>query len=124
MQILPPALRILAVALLASAVLAHAAPAQLVSPFGKSRERSSMDPEDLKLMEKAMRDALEKYSVGATSTWESQKTGRAGQAVVTRTYEMRGMRCAELTHQFTKGPGTSYSAPMCKTEDGTWKLAY
>ena len=98
--------------------------AQLVSPFGKSRERSSMDPEDLKLMEKAMRDALEKYSVGATSTWESQKTGRAGQAVVTKTYEMRGMRCAELTHQFTKGPGTSYSAPMCKTEDGTWKLAY
>jgi surface antigen len=83
-----------------------------------------LDPEDMEMMRGAMRSALEQYKVGAAKTWESPKSGRAGRAVVTKTYEMNGMRCAQLTHQFTKGPGSTYTAPLCKAADGSWKLAF
>jgi surface antigen len=106
-----------------SAIL-QPAPAQLSSPFGRNMGGAPMDPEDLALMKKAMRDALEQYKVGASTTWVSPKSGRAGRAVVTKTYEMNGMRCAQLTHQFTKGQGSTYTAPLCKAADGSWKLAF
>ena len=98
--------------------------AQLVSPFSADTAAKQLDDEDRKLMHKAMRDALEKYTVGAAETWTSPTSGRQGRAVLTKTYEKGGMRCAQLTHQFTKGPGATYTAPMCKTADGSWKLAY
>lgn len=75
-------------------------------------------------MQRAMTDALDKYTVGVASIWESKKTGRAGRAILTRTYEVNGMRSARLTHHFTKGAGATYTAPLCKTADGAWKLAF
>ena len=43
---------------------------------------------------------------------------------MTRTFQRDGMKCAQLTHKFTAGPGYSYTAPMCQVQDGSWKLAF
>jgi surface antigen len=98
--------------------------AQLVSPFGRNMEGKPLKPEELELMKKAIRDALEQYKVGAESVWESGDSQRAGRAEVIELFERDGMRCAKLTHEFTKGAGKAYTAPMCKVDDGTWKLAF
>ena len=100
------------------------ASAQLVNPFGRTAASSALSKEDTALMRKAMRDALNEYTVGATRTWTSAKGGRAGKATVTKIFEQGGMKCAQLTHEFTQGPGNNYTAPLCKVKDGTWKLAF
>ena len=113
----------LAAAIAATAIAVTPAPAQLISPFGKNAT-TGLSKEDLALMRKAMRDALEQKRVGATNSWVSKTSGRAGKATVTRVFEQNGMSCAQLTHEFTSGPGTDYVAPLCKTKDGTWKIAF
>jgi surface antigen len=111
------------VAVATASAVAPPALAQLISPFGKNAS-TALSREDLTLMRKAMRDALEEYRVDATRTWASKKGDRAGKATVTRLFEQGGMKCAQLAHEFTEGPGSNYTAPLCKTKDGTWKLAF
>jgi surface antigen len=124
MQIIPRIAMVLGLVAVSFIGMPPAGVAQLVSPFGEDTARTPLDPEDHQLMNKAIRDALEKYTVGVATTWESPKSGRQGRAVVTKTFEKGGMRCAQIAHQFTKGPGAPYTAPLCKTADGSWKLAY
>ena len=76
------------------------------------------------MIKKALKEALDQYTVGVSANWDSPKTGRAGRAIVTDTFERNGLRCAQLTHQFTKGPGRTYTAPLCQTKDGVWRLAF
>ena len=75
-------------------------------------------------MTNAMNAVLAEYKVGATSNWKSPTSGRAGEWMLTRTFERDGMKCAQVTHKFTAGPGFDYTAPVCKVPDGTWKLAF
>jgi surface antigen len=115
----------LAAAAMVVAMAMVAAPplsAQLVSPFG--RDSVGISPEDWTLMMHAMGAVLAQYKVGAKSDWKSPTTGRAGDWVLTRIFERDGMKCAQITHHFTAGPGYDYTAPVCKVPDGTWKLAF
>lgn len=111
------------VAVATAIALAPPTRAQLVSPFGRNAT-TGLSREDLTSMRKAMRDALEEHRVGATQTWASKKSGQAGKATVTKLFEQGGMKCAELTHEFTAGSGNTYTAPLCKVKDGSWKLAF
>lgn len=124
MQIGIRALLVLALAAGTVAFSYQSVLAQLVSPFGRNMEGKPLKPEEVELMRKAMREALKQYKVGAVSVWESASAERAGRAEVTEIFERDGMRCAKLTHQFTKGPGKTYTAPVCQVADGTWKLAF
>lgn len=115
----------LAVAAMVVAMAVTAAPplsAQLVSPFG--RDSIGISGEDWTLMTNAMGSVLAEYRIGATQAWKSPTTGRAGQWVLTRTFERDGMKCAQVTHHFTAGQGFDYTAPVCRVPDGTWKLAF
>jgi surface antigen len=124
MPIIPRIVMVLGLVAVSFVGMPPAGFAQLVSPFGDDTAAKGLANEDRELMRKAMRDVLEKYTVGAAETWDSPTSGRQGRAVLTKTFEKGGMRCAQVTHQFTKGPGATYTAPMCKTADGSWKLAY
>jgi surface antigen len=115
----------LAAAALAIAVaIASAQPlsSQTISPFG--RDSVGISQEDWGLMMNAMGAVLAQYRVGATSAWKSPTTNRAGEWVLTRVFERDGMKCAQITHHFTAGPGYDYTAPVCRVPDGTWKLAF
>jgi surface antigen len=111
-----------ALAVVMTLVTAPPLSAQLVNPFG--RDSVGISEEDWTLMTNAMQGALAEYKVGATRTWRSATGRRAGKVVVTRTFQRDGMKCAQITHQFTTGPGYSYTAPMCQVQDGSWKLAF
>ena len=108
----------------ASVFCSQNASAQLISPYGRNFEGKPLSPEELKLVETAIRDALEQYRVGAVSDWKSANGERSGRAEVTELFKKDGMRCAKVTHQYTKGPGNTFSAPICQVPDGSWKLAY
>jgi surface antigen len=113
-------LKILSLVILFSAAVLN--PAVALSPFGK--EMIAMTDGELAEIRSAIGKALETYKSGYVAKWESKESGRAGQAVVLDTYQMRGMKCARLTHLFTKGGGKTYTAPLCQVEDGSWKLAF
>ncbi len=111
-----------ALAVVVSLVIATPLAAQLVNPFG--RDSVGISEEDWTLMTSALRGVLADYKVGATRAWKSPSSGRAGRWTLTRTFQRDGMRCAQLTHKFTAGPGYGYTAPMCQVQDGSWKLAF
>ena len=114
----------LAAALAVAATLSAAPPvsAQLLNnPFG--RDSVGISEQDWTLMMKAMASVLADYKVGATRDWKSPD-GRAGRWTMTRTFQRDGMKCAQITHRFTAGPGNTYTAPMCQVQDGSWKIAF
>jgi surface antigen len=98
------------------------APAQTISPFGKGQ--IATDPADIAEINGAIGEVLRRYEVGAVQAWKSAKTDRAGEAVLTQTFQRDGLKCAQVTHRFTAGGGNAYSAPMCQVADGSWKLAF
>ena len=116
----------LAASILAVAACVGAPPplaAQLLNdPFGK--DSLGISAEDWTLMRNAMAAVLTQYKVGATSDWKSPTNRRAGRWTVTRIYQRDGMKCAQITHKFTAGPGYSYTAPVCQVPDGSWKIAF
>ena len=114
----------LAAALAIAATLSAAPPvsAQLNNPFG--RDSVGISEQDWTLMMNAMASVLADYKVGATRGWKSPTDGRAGRWTMTRTFQRDGMKCAQITHKFTAGPGYSYTAPMCQVQDGSWKIAF
>jgi len=112
------------IAIAAAVAVVAPASAQLVSPFGKN-SNNGLSKEDLALARKAMRDALNEYKDGSTKAWTSKTSGRAGKATITKLFDQAGMKCAQLTHEFTAGAGNTYTAPMCKDpKDGSWKIAF
>lgn len=98
------------------------ASAQLNSPFG--RGSNALSKEEITLIRQSIRQVLETYKVGATSKWQLDKTGRSGEAVLKKTFERDGMRCAVITHEFLTGQGNPYTAPVCKYPNGKWLLTF
>lgn len=96
--------------------------AQLISPFGK--DAIALTEAESGMIRQSLRDVLEAYELGTVSSWKSDETNRAGEAVLIETFERDGMRCAEITHRFTAGKGRTYTAPVCRIESGEWKLAF
>lgn len=104
------------------AALAAPAQAQMVTPFGKGQ--IALEPGDIEEIRGSVRSVLEEYRVGASASWSSATTNRAGHAYITETFERQGMRCAQVTHEFTAGGGNVYTLPMCQVADGSWKIAF
>lgn len=111
-----------AIGLVAAFVIAAPAQAQMVTPFGK--DQIALEPDDIEEIRGSVRTVLEEYKVGATARWSSSVTNRAGHAYITQTFERQGMRCAQVTHEFTAGGGNVYTVPMCQVADGSWKIAF
>jgi surface antigen len=110
-------------AILAVLLIPFTAPAfaQMLAPWFK--DSVGMSAEDLDKMKEALRSALEQKKVGATADWNSS-SGRAGHVEVLELFEKQGMECQTVKHTFTAGGGRLYTLPLCKVEDGTWKIAF
>jgi surface antigen len=96
--------------------------AGFIDPF--SRDGIELDPQEWILIKQSIGKVLDADQAGARAPWEYAKTGRAGEARITRVYQAKGMNCAEVEHVFTKGTGGRYVLPFCKVADGTWKVAF
>jgi surface antigen len=103
------------------ALPAGPAAAQMLAPWFK--DSVGMSDEDLDSMKGALRAAIEQKKAGATADWNSS-SGRAGHVEVIDLFEKQGMACATVKHDFTAGGGKSYTLPLCKVEDGSWKIAF
>jgi surface antigen len=95
--------------------------AQMLSP--SFRDSVGMSDEDLDKMKGALRSALEQKKVGAMANWTSS-SGRTGHVEVLELFEKGGMECQTVKHDFTAGGGKSYTLPLCKVSDGSWKIAF
>ncbi len=115
--------RMLLTAVAATALGLFAAPAfaQMLAPWFK--DSIGMSDEDLEKMKGALREALEQKKVGATADWNSS-SGRAGHVEILELFEKQGMDCQTVKHTFTAGGGRLYTLPLCKVEDGSWKIAF
>ncbi len=119
-----PSLRALLLsAAVAIPLAAFGAPAyaQMLAPWFK--DSIGMSDEDLEKMKGALREALEQKKVGATADWNSS-SGRAGHVEILELFEKQGMDCQTVKHTFTAGGGRLYTLPLCKVEDGSWKIAF
>jgi len=115
--------RMLLTAVAATALDLFAAPAfaQMLAPWFK--DSIGMSDEDLDKMKGALREALDQKKVGASADWSSS-SGRAGHVEVLELFEKQGMDCQTVKHTFTAGGGRLYTLPLCKVEDGSWKIAF
>ena len=115
--------KVLLSAAIAVPLAAFGAPAfaQMLGPWFK--DSIGMSDEDLEKMKGALRSALEQKKVGATADWTSS-SGRAGHVEVLELFDKQGMDCQTVKHDFTAGGGKTYTLPLCKVEDGSWKIAF
>jgi surface antigen len=104
------------------AISAQIAAAQGTNPFG--RTPTSLKDSEMPLILGTVDRVLREYRVGATASWRSAETGRAGQSTITGLFQRQGWRCAQVTHHFTAGGGGTFTAPLCETEPGSWKFAF
>ncbi|MDJ0949855.1 MAG: RT0821/Lpp0805 family surface protein [Alphaproteobacteria bacterium] len=86
-----------------------------------------LDKEDIELLRKAARNALDNLENGKRADWSNPKTGSHGLVVPTSRYESQGLPCREL-HLFVtprgKGGARHFRLPMCKVSDGQWRIAF
>ena len=104
-----------------TAAVALPASAQMLAPWFK--DSVGMSEEDLGKMKEALRGALDQKKVGATADWSSS-SGRAGHVEILELFEKNGMECQTVKHNFTAGGGKTYTLPLCKVADGSWKIAF
>jgi surface antigen len=98
------------------------ASAAVIDPFG--RDGVELDPQEWIMIKAAIAKVLEAPKAGAEASWDNPPSGRAGQAKILRTYSAKGLSCAEVAHDFTKGSGGHYVLPFCQVADGSWKVAF
>jgi surface antigen len=103
-------------------VVRPAVGAALNDPFG--RDSYGLGEADWELLKQSVRRVLEAQKRGATATWAGKQSGRAGRATLLRVFERGGTPCREIEHVFTAGGGNRYVLPLCRTGDGTWKVAF
>ena len=110
-------------AAIATAIGAVAPPAsaQMLAPWFK--DSVGMSEEDMAQMKGALKAAVDQKKVGATADWTSP-SGRAGHVEVLELFEKNGMECQTVKHSFTAGGGKTFTLPLCKVEDGSWKIAF
>jgi surface antigen len=97
------------------------ASAQMLAPWFK--DSVGMSEEDMAKMKGALKEAVDQKKVGATADWTSS-SGRAGHVEILELFEKNGMECQTVKHSFTAGGGKTYTLPLCKVEDGSWKIAF
>ncbi len=103
----------------APAVLQAASPAR---SFG--RWVADLSDTDREAVQRTQREVLEKMQPGTVSAWKDEKTGHSGEARLLRTYQQSGMSCAEVEHLVKITNTSRYRLPLCRANDGTWRLAY
>jgi surface antigen len=110
-------------ATIATAIAAIAVPAsaQMLAPWFK--DTIGMSGEDMAKMKGALKEAVDQKKVGATADWTSS-SGRAGHVEILELFEKDGMECQTVKHSFTAGGGRTYTLPLCKVTDGSWKIAF
>jgi surface antigen len=110
-------------ATIATAIAAIAVPAsaQMLAPWFK--DTIGMSGEDMAKMKGALKEAVDQKKVGATADWTSS-SGRAGHVEILELFEKDGMECQTVKHSFTAGGGRTYTLPLCKVADGSWKIAF
>ena len=105
----------------AIAALALPASAQMLAPWFK--DSVGMSDEDMTQMKGALKEAVDQKKAGATADWTSP-SGRAGHVEVLELFEKDGMECQTVKHSFTAGGGKTFTLPLCKVADGSWKIAF
>ncbi len=113
---------LLAIVAILTIAAVEPARAQLVNPFGT--ETVGLSAEDSARLRAALRAVLQQYALGARQSWESANQKRAGTVTITRIYSRDGMRCAMVQHEFTRGPGHPYHAPLCEVASDQWRIAF
>jgi surface antigen len=103
------------------AAFAVPASAQMLAPWFK--DSVGMSEEDMAQMKGALKAAVDQKKAGATADWTSP-SGRAGHVEVLELFEKNGMECQTVKHSFTAGGGKTFTLPLCKVEDGSWKIAF
>ena len=103
-------------------IAAWPAHAQLINPFGTDVVGISSD--DAARLRAAVRSVLQHYTLNARQDWQSADGKRAGVAAITEIFSNNGQRCATVRHEFTKGPGRSYFAPLCEVAKDEWRIAF
>ncbi|MGH8565245.1 MAG: hypothetical protein ACREXW_14630 [Gammaproteobacteria bacterium] len=82
-----------------------------------------MNAEDIELLTKNYREALEKLPDGHTNAWLNSKTGHSGTATPRKSFQRRGRECRLL--EFTNaadGLTVRSEFTFCKQPDGAWKI--
>ncbi|NIR32395.1 MAG: hypothetical protein GWN84_24445 [Gammaproteobacteria bacterium] len=113
--------------LLVALALAAAAPTTLAQGlhFLKNSPVSYFDDEDWRLMQEAIREALDNNPDGEKVSWENPKTGHNGSVTPLNTYQDFGTTCrrARLFNEAESASGAS-TFNFCKdTEEDRWKVA-
>ncbi len=82
-----------------------------------------MDAEDIRLLTKNYREALEKLPDGQTNAWLNSKTGHSGTATPQKSFARAGRPCRliEFTNAADGLTGRS-EFTFCKQPDGAWKV--
>jgi surface antigen len=88
------------------------------------RSLADLSNEDREALERAQREVLETMKPGAVSVWKDDKTGHSGEARLLRMYQQNGMACGEVGHVLKILEVSHYVVPLCRTSDGTWRVAY
>jgi hypothetical protein len=97
--------------------------AQLTNPFGTDAVGISSD--DAARLKAAVSSVLQQYTPNARQVWQSADNKRAGVAMITEIFNNdNGQRCAMVRHEFTKGPGYPYFAPLCEVTKDQWRIAF
>ena len=93
----------------------------MLAPWFK--DSIGMSEEDMAQMKGALKEAVDQKKVGATADWTST-SGRAGHVEILELFEKNGMECQTVKHSFTAGGGKTFTLPLCKVADGSWKIAF
>lgn len=116
---LAPLLLVLALGAAAASALAQTMGFLNYSPV------SYFNDEDWRVMQEAIRDAMENNPDGETRIWENPGTGHKGRITPLKTYQDFGTTCRR-TRFFTEAGGTSGTSVfnLCKdAEQDAWKIA-
>lgn len=96
------------------------------SQFGFSLYRSGVDisGEDLVLLREAVRDVLQRGTVGASESWSNQQSGMSGMATLTEVYEDFGTQCVRVDIIVrARQREAPFDLRLCQRPDGTWGVA-
>jgi len=82
-----------------------------------------MNADDIRLLTKNYREALEKLPDGHTNAWLNSKTGHSGTATPQKSFERADRKCRliEFTNAADGLTGRG-EFTFCKQPDGAWKI--
>ncbi|ABA57576.1 hypothetical protein Noc_1068 [Nitrosococcus oceani ATCC 19707] len=85
---------------------------------------SELNDQDWKLLRSTGRDILNNHPNGTIKSWRNENTGASGKIKVLTTEHKKGMLCRQTSFETDTANFDDRSVfLLCKTEDGTWKVA-